>query len=87
MQSGSLLLAGADISSGRHPITLTALDEDLNIMSLEKWDIPQALLCMQLFKDISVTMRRFSSKAATSAFLDFKKQIAQAGTSHCVDQC
>jgi len=79
MQSSSPLFAGVEISSGRTPITFAALDEDLNIAILEKWDIPAALLCLQEYKNISVAMSRFSSKAATSSYPDFKKLIAQAG--------
>jgi len=78
MQSNSLLFAGADISSGRKPVTLAALDEDSNITILEKWDISAALLCLQEYKNISLVINRPSSKTAQRAYVDFKNQIAQA---------
>ena len=78
MQSNTLLFVGADISSGRRPITLAALDEDSNITILEKWDISAALSCLQEFKKISLVINKPSSKLAQRTYMDFKNQIAQA---------
>jgi hypothetical protein len=78
MQSNTLLFVGADISSGRKPITLAALDEDSNITILEKWDISAALSYLQEFKNISLVINKPSSMLAQSTYVDFKNQIAQA---------
>jgi hypothetical protein len=79
MQSSSLLFAGADISSGRKPVTLAALDEDLNIKLLEKWDVPAALSCLQEYKNICLAINVMSSKKEERTYIDFKSQIAQMG--------
>jgi len=79
MQSNSLLFAGTDISFGRKPVTFAALDEDSNIMILEKWDIPAALAFLQENKNISLVINKPSSKIAQRTYVDFKNQITQAG--------
>jgi hypothetical protein len=78
MQSNTFLFAGADISSGRNPVTFAALDEDSNITILEKWNISAALSCLQEYKNISLVINKPSSKIAQKAYVDFKNQIAQA---------
>jgi hypothetical protein len=78
MQSNTLLFAGVEISSGRKPVTFAALDEDSNIIILEKWDISAALSCLQEYKYVSLGISRPSSKIAQRAYVDFKNQIAQA---------
>ena len=78
MQSNTLLFAGADISSGRKPVTFAALDEDSNITILEKWDISATLSFLQKHKNISLVINKPSSKMAQRAYMDFKNQIAQA---------
>jgi hypothetical protein len=78
MPSNSLLFAGTDISSGRKPVTFAALDEDSNIMILEKWDISAALSFLQEYKNISLVINKPSSKIAQRAYMDFKNQLAQA---------
>jgi hypothetical protein len=78
MQSNSLLFAGADISSGRKPVTFAALDDDLNIKLLEKWDIPAVRSYLQECKNICLAMN-ISSRSAERTYVDFKSQIAQAG--------
>ena len=79
MQSNSLLFAGADVSSGRNPITFAALDEDRNITILEKRDVPEVLLSLQEYKHIWLAVSRSSAKAAQHIYADFKEQIVQTG--------
>lgn len=79
MQSSLLLFAGADISSGRKPITLAVLNEELKITILEKLDIPAALSCLQEYGDICLAINVPSSKIAQSAYVNLKKGIAEAG--------
>jgi hypothetical protein len=78
MESNALLFAGADIASGRKPVTFAALDEESNITILEKWDISAALSFLQEYKNISLVINKPSSKIAQTAYVDFKNQIAQA---------
>ena len=79
MVSNSSLFAGADVSSGRNPVTFAAVDEDLNITILEKWDIFGALSCLQEYKNVWFVTSRFSSKAGPETYRDFKRQMTQAG--------
>jgi hypothetical protein len=78
MQSNTLLFAGADISSGHKPITFAALDEDSNIIILEKWDISAALSWLQEYENVFLVINRPSSRIAQRAYVDFKNQITQA---------
>ena len=78
MPSNTLLFAGADISSGRRPVTFATLDEDSNITILEKWDLSEVRSYLQEHKNISLVINRPSSHMAQRAYVDFKNQIAQA---------
>jgi len=79
MQSNSLLFAGADFSSGRNPVTFAALDEDLNIKVLEKWDVPTTLSYLREYENICFAINVPSSKMGQSTYADFKNQIAGMG--------
>lgn len=79
MRSNSLLFAGVDISSGRRPVTFAALDEDLNITLLEKWDISTALSCLLEYKNVCLVIGVPSSRSEPGAYRDFKDQIFEAG--------
>ena len=68
MQSHSLLFAGADISSGRMPITFAALDEDLNIIVLENRDVSAALSYLREHENIVLVLNVPSSMKGRSAF-------------------
>jgi hypothetical protein len=77
MQSDSVLFAGADISSGRKPVTFAALDKDLNIKILERWDIPTTLSNLQEYKTVWVVLCSSSSTKKPNTYMDFKNEIAQ----------
>lgn len=79
MQSTSFLFAGADISSGRKPVNFAALDEDRNIMILERFDVPDAISCLQEYRKIRLVISKPSTASAQKAYDDFKNQTAQAG--------
>ena len=79
MQSNSLLYAGVDISAGRRPVSFAALDEDSNIVILEKWDIPTVLEYLREHDNVSLMINLSTSKIGQSVREDFKNQISQAG--------
>jgi hypothetical protein len=79
MSSDSTVFAGVNISFGRRPITLAVLDEELHISILEKWDIPKALSGLQEYKNIRLAIDVPSSKTEQSAYVNFKKHLAEAG--------
>lgn len=74
MTSDSIIFAGVDISSGRKPVTFAALDEDLRILTIHKWTLPESVLCLQEYEAITLAIHSSSSVLA-----DFKKELAQAG--------
>jgi hypothetical protein len=74
----SILFAGADISSGRAPITFAALDEDLNITIREKWDVPTALSCLREHENVHLALT-LPSKTGQRVYADLKNQISEAG--------
>ena len=79
MQSDSTVFAGVNVSFGRKPITLAVLDEGSHISVLEKWDIPKALASLQQYKNIRLAIDIPSSKTEQSAYVNFKKHLAEAG--------
>jgi len=79
MQSDSTVFAGVNVSFGRKPITLAVLDQELHITLLEKWDIPKALASLQEYKNIRLAIDIPSSKTEQSAYMNFKKHLAEAG--------
>ena len=79
MQSDSYIFAGVELSSGRTPVTFAALDDDLNIKILEKWDTPAALSCLQEYENICLAMNLPSSRHRQEIYTEFKNNIIQGG--------
>ena len=79
MQSDATLFAGVDLSFGRKPILLAGLDEELKITVLEKRDIATALASLQKYENVCLAINVPSSKTKQSAYVNFKKQIVEAG--------
>ena len=52
MSTDQVMFAGLELSSGRKPITFAALDEDLNVSSVQQWDIAEALTCLTAYENI-----------------------------------
>jgi len=78
MPLNSILFAGADISSGRKPITFAALDEDLKITIREKWDLPAALSCLQEHENVHLALT-LPSRPGQRVYADLKNQISEIG--------
>jgi hypothetical protein len=79
MPSDSTVFAGVNVSFGRKPITLAVLDEGSHIAVLEKCDIPKALASLQEYKNIRLAIDVPSSKTEQTAYVNFKKHLAEAG--------
>jgi hypothetical protein len=77
MPSDQITFAGVELSSGRKPVTFAALDNSLNILAVEKWDVPGALSCLKDYENIWVAMNVPSRDS--EPFRDFKKKIVQSG--------
>lgn len=77
MPSDQITFAGVELSSGRKPVTFTALDDDLGVLSVEKWDVPEALACLKDYQNIWVALN--TPTRESQMFTEFKKKIVQAG--------
>jgi hypothetical protein len=77
MSSDQITFAGVELSSGRKPVTFAALDDGLNLLVVEKWDIPEALSCLKNYENIWVALNAPSRES--EAFRDFKKKVVQSG--------
>ncbi|HEX6033129.1 MAG TPA: hypothetical protein VFY83_01800, partial [Anaerolineales bacterium] len=53
------------------------LDDDLGVLSVEKWEVPQALACLKGYENIRVALNR--PPRESPMFAEFKKKIVQAG--------
>jgi len=85
MSSIDTIFAGIDISSGRKPITYVALDHDLKVTFLERWDISQAINHLEQFERVILAVNILTGRKSTSAHrgqkisTDLKKKIVAAG--------
>lgn len=79
MSSDLVIFVGVEFSSGRKPVTFAALDGDLSIVHLEKWDVSEALSCLREYENIWLALNVPSFKREEEMYADFKKKIIQAG--------
>jgi len=79
MPSDQIVFAGVELSSGRKPVTFAALDEELNVKSLEKWDTSEVLPGLQEYGNIWLAISVPSLKREQEIYANFKKRIVQAG--------
>lgn len=74
MTSDPIFFAGVDVSSGRKPVTLAILDEDLRLVTLQRGTLAESLSSFESYEDIYLSIN-----ASTKTAADFKKLVAQAG--------
>jgi hypothetical protein len=77
MPSDQITFAGVELSSGRKPVAFAALDDGLNVQSMEKWDIAEALSYLKDCENIWVALNAPSRESET--FTGFKKKILHSG--------
>lgn len=77
MSSDQIIFAGVDISSGRRPVTFAALDGDLKILTLEKWNIAESLAYLEQYESALLAITSSSQKRENQA--EFKNKITLAG--------
>jgi hypothetical protein len=77
MPSDQITFAGVELSSGRKPVTFAALDTSLNILTIEKWDIPESLLCLKDYENVWVAIN--VPTRAQEVYNDFKRKLGQSG--------
>jgi hypothetical protein len=79
MTPDTIIFAGVELTSGRKPVTFAALDQDLNITVLEKWDSSEVLSSLQEYENISLAINVPSSKSGEEIYTDLSKKFLQAG--------
>ena len=79
MISESIIFAGAELSSGRKPVTFSGLDEDLNIKVLGKRDVDEVLLYLQDYERCILAINTPSTKAGRDAYAHLKQQVIDVG--------
>jgi hypothetical protein len=77
MPSDQITFAGVELSSGRKPVTFAALDDGLDVLAVEKWDIPETFACLKDYENIWVAIN--VPARAQEAYDDFKKKLSQSG--------
>jgi hypothetical protein len=75
-----------ELSSGRKPVIFAALDGDLNIVKLEKWDVSEVLLCLKEYENMWLVINLPSLKRAQEMHTSFKKKLVQEGFKSYLNQ-
>ena len=79
MNTEDVIFAGIDFSSGRQPVTFAALDDTLNLVFLEKYEIVHVIAHLKQYGKLSLALNMPSTKRVEGIYSGFKKRIAQAG--------
>jgi hypothetical protein len=79
MTSDRIIFAGAELSSGRKPVTFAGLDEDLNIIVLEKRDIDEVLSYLQDYERCILVINTPSTKTGRKVYADLREKAVDAG--------
>jgi hypothetical protein len=74
-----LIFAGVDFSSGRQPVTFAALDDTLNVVLLEKYEVVHVVAHLKQYARVSLAVNIPSTKLAQGIYSGFTKRLAQAG--------
>jgi len=73
------IFAGMDFSSGRQPVTFATLDDALNVVLLEKYEIAHIIAHLKQYSRLSLAVNLPSTKLQRGIYSGFKKKIAQTG--------
>ncbi len=73
------IFAGMDFSSGRQPVAFAALDDTLNVVLLEKFEVALILARLKQYSRLLLAVNVPSTKLQRGIYSGFKKKIAQTG--------
>ncbi len=79
MPSDPIIFAGVELSSGRKPLIFAALDNDLNVLTVENWTMAEAVSCLKEYTSVWLCINLHSLQHEQESYTEFKKKIAQAG--------
>ena len=68
-----------DFSSGRQPVTFAALDDALNIVMLERYEVARVIAHLKQYGKLTLAVNIPSAKSLRGLFSGFKKKLAKAG--------
>ena len=68
-----------DFSSGRQPITFAALDDALNIVMLERYEVAHVIAHLKQYGKLTLAVNVPSAKSLHGLFSGFKKKLVQTG--------
>lgn len=73
------IFAGVDFSSGRQLVTFAALDEALNIVLLDRYEIVHVIAHLKQYGKLTLAVNVPSSKSQQGSYSDFRRKLAQTG--------
>jgi len=79
MTTNDPVFAGVDFTSGRQPVMLAVLDDSLNIILLEKYDVDHIVAHLEQYERISLVLNVPSTPRLLGIYSGFKEKIGQAG--------
>lgn len=79
MPSDVIIYAGVELSSGRKPVTLARLDDGLNTIVLEKWDIAEALSYLHDYEKSTLVINNPPTKKRREIYSNLRKKAVQMG--------
>jgi hypothetical protein len=79
MTPDAVLYAGIRFSSGRKPITFAALDDRLNVVLLNQWDIVDVIQCLKEHQSVLLVVHSVNAKTSQVLYDEFRWQISQMG--------
>jgi hypothetical protein len=82
MMTNELIFAGVDFSSRRLPVTFAALDDTLNVILLEKYEISHVIAHLKQYSGILLALNVPSTTRLQSIYSGFKRKTGQAGLKH-----
>ena len=77
--TNEFIFAGMDFSSRRQPVTCAALDETLNVVLLEKYEVVHVIARLKQYARLTLAVNVPSTKSQQKSYSDFEKGIAQTG--------
>jgi len=78
MTFNQLIFAGVDLSSGRKPVTFTALDRELSIVLRERWSFAETISYLNEYEKILLAI---TSSTKNSGATSFQKELTDVGIS------
>ena len=76
MAFNQLIYAGVDLSSGRKPVTFTALDRELNVVARERWSFAETISYLNEYEKFLLAI---TTSAKDSGSASFQKELTHIG--------